>query len=134
MRIAHALAAALSLTFLAHFADAGQRQYRVTQRQATSSAFADSYEEAVANKDRKVLVVLGADWCHYCRVLKEHLQKADLKGYVVCVIDVDDRPDLKKKHGAKSMPTSVVIVNGKEESRKIGFARAEYDAWLEENR
>jgi thiol-disulfide isomerase/thioredoxin len=134
MRLAYTLAATLSLASLAHFANAGQYQPPSANWQAKSSAFADSYEEAVANKDRKILVVLGADWCHYCVMLKEHLKKANLKGYFVCLVDVEERPDLKKKHGAKSMPTSILIVNGKEESRKTGFSNAEYDAWLDDNR
>jgi len=97
-------------------------------------AFVKTYEEAMAVRDAKVLVVFGADWCHYCTLLKEHLVKSDLKGRLVCVVDTDARPELKKKHQVRSLPTSVIVENGKETARKVGFIGPDYDSWLERNK
>lgn len=104
------------------------------QARCAEPVFVESYEEAVSKEDAKVLVIFGAKWCKYCRVLKEDLKSLDLDGYTVCIVDVDARKDLARKHETRSLPTSVVIENNKEASRRAGYEKEEYQAWLNSNR
>jgi len=98
------------------------------------SRFTEDYEEAMREKDRKVILVFGADWCPHCVVLKKHLKEMNLDGYLVCTLDVDENRDVKRKHGARMLPTSIIMEDGKEVSRHVGFDKKFYDAWVEENR
>jgi thioredoxin-like negative regulator of GroEL len=102
--------------------------------QTEKPRFTKDYEEAMREKDRKVILVFGADWCPACVVLKKHLEGMNLDGYLVCVLDVDESRDIKRKHGARMLPTSIIMEDGKEVSRHVGFDKQYYDAWVEENR
>lgn len=94
----------------------------------------DDYEEAMKEAERKVILVFGAEWCPHCVLLKDHLGNMNLDGYLICVVDVDDHKELKRKYKARSLPTSVMLDAGKEVSRKVGFQKAEYEEWIESNR
>jgi thioredoxin 1 len=96
--------------------------------------FTEDYEEAMREKDRKVILVFGADWCPHCVVLKKHLEGMNLDGYLVCTVDVDKNRDLKRKHRVRALPTSIIMEDGSEVSRQRGFEKGPYDAWVEENR
>jgi thioredoxin-like negative regulator of GroEL len=96
--------------------------------------FTEDYEEAMREKDRKVILVFGADWCPACVMLKKHLKEMSLDGYLVCTLDVDENRGVKRKRGARMLPTSIIMEDGKEVSRHVGFDKKSYDAWVEENR
>lgn len=104
------------------------------QARCAEPVFVESYEEAISKEDARVLVIFGAKWCKYCRILKEDLDSLDLDGYTVCVVDVDSRKDLARKHETKSLPTSLVLENKKEVSRHVGYEKEGYQAWLNSNR
>jgi thiol-disulfide isomerase/thioredoxin len=107
----------------------------LTNAQQTSGiSYVDNYEQAVEMKDKKILVVFGADWCKYCQDLKRDVHLLQLDGYVVCMIDADERLDLKTKHSFKMLPTSLIIFNKKEISRKSGYSKQDYGGWLEKQK
>jgi len=97
-------------------------------------AFTEDYEEAMSEKDRKVLLVFGAEWCPHCVTLKAHLKDVNLDGFLVCVLDVDKRKEMKSKHSLKALPTCIIVDKGEEVSRMRGFDKKKFDAWIEENR
>lgn len=101
---------------------------------ADKPVFTKDYEAAMQEKDGKVIVVFGAEWCPHCVVLKDHLKSMNLQGYTVCFVDVDEHKELKRKYGVRSLPTSIIFYQGKETSREKGFDKARYEAWVEENR
>jgi thiol-disulfide isomerase/thioredoxin len=92
--------------------------------------FVDKYEDAVAIQGKKILLVFGSEWCGYCTVLKRDLKDMKLDGYVVCIVDVDQRPDLKRLYHTSLLPTSVILKEGKEVSRKQGYSKDQYKNWL----
>jgi thioredoxin-like negative regulator of GroEL len=102
--------------------------------QTEKQRFTEDYEEAMREKDRKIILVFGADWCPHCVVLKKHLEGMNLDGYLVCTVDVEENRDIKRKHAVRMLPTSIIMENGKEASRHKGFDKKSYDAWVEENR
>lgn len=106
----------------------------MTQAQSAEPVFVENYEEAISKEDAKVLVIFGAKWCKYCRILKEDLDSLNLEDYTVCVVDADSRKDLTRKYGVRSLPTSVVVQGNKETSRKTGYEKEAYQAWLNSNR
>lgn len=66
-------------------------------------------------ENKKILLVFTADYCSWCKKLKEVLNKQEvisqLDEYIVCYIDVKNpkNKDLKIKHAAKSLPTCVIL-------------------------
>jgi len=64
-----------------------------------------------------------ADWCGPCKVMKPIFDEID-KDYVGKVefkkVDVDAEPALASQFGVMSIPTFVILKDGKEVSRKIG--------------
>jgi len=96
--------------------------------------FVNDYEKATSTKDKNVLVIIGTEWCGGCVRLKEALKSANLDDYVVCVVDAEERKDISKKHSVSAYPTSVILFNKEEMSRKKGYEKSSYDKWLEKNR
>jgi len=77
----------------------------------------------VINSDVPVLVDFSATWCGPCQRLKPtvHELAEEYAGkYKVCEVDVDEAPALVQKFRIMSVPTLVVMAEGKETVRLIG--------------
>lgn len=82
-----------------------------------------------------LLVIYSADYCAYCKLLKEEiLLQSSIDNAIICILDLEDNQKLAKRMGVKKLPTSVLLdVNGKEISRKIGYNQKEYLIWLDKH-
>jgi hypothetical protein len=96
-----------------------------------SSCVASEYD---ADKDQRVLLILGADWCIYCNKLKADMDTMDLSDYEVRVFNVDYNKDISARYRVSSLPTSIIILDGKEVSRKVGYIKSDYIKWLNSNK
>jgi thioredoxin 1 len=70
-----------------------------------------------------VLVDFTARWCGPCRALKPVLDSvaAEYAGRVtLAVVDVDDDPAIAEQFSVRSMPTCVVLRDGREVGRFVG--------------
>ena len=78
--------------------------------------------EAVKNSDKPVLLDFYADWCGPCRMVAPFVaQIADEHPeYLICKINVDNSPELAKEFGVMSIPTLVVMKEGKVVSQSAG--------------
>lgn len=82
----------------------------------------DNFEEQVLQSDKPVLLDFWASWCGPCRMVSPIIdeiadEKSDIK---VGKINVDEQPELAGAFQVMSIPTLVVMKNGKVANRTIG--------------
>lgn len=75
----------------------------------------NNFQSEVMNSDKPVLLDFWAPWCAPCRMVVPIIEeiaseRPDIK---VGKINVDEQPELTSKFGIMSIPTLVVMKNGK---------------------
>ena len=78
--------------------------------------------EQIKNSEKPVLLDFYADWCGPCRMVSPLVdQIADENPqYLVGKVNVDQEPELAQAFGVASIPTLVVIKDGKIANRSVG--------------
>ena len=78
--------------------------------------------EEVMKSGKKVLLDFYADWCGPCRMVSPLVDEiADENSqYLVGKINVDQEPELAQTFGVSSIPTLVVMKDGKVVSQSVG--------------
>ena len=87
----------------------------------------ENFESKVLNEKKPVLLDFFAVWCGPCQMLSPVVdeigeEKSDI---VVGKINVDDQPELANAFGVSSIPTLVVMKDGKEAARSVGLRSKE---------
>lgn len=77
-------------------------------------------EQKETLKPAKAIWAFQATWCGPCHQMDPVLTRLQAKGYRVRRIDVDQNPELARAYKVKSLPTFVILRNGKEVDRAIG--------------
>lgn len=82
----------------------------------------ENFEEEVLKADKKVLVDFYAEWCGPCKMLAPIVEEVaseneDLK---VVRINIDNEESIAMDYQIMSIPTLVLIKDGKEVDRVIG--------------
>ena len=70
-----------------------------------------------------VLVDLWAPWCRPCLMVAPHLEQLSVERagrLKVVKVNVDDNPRTQAMYGAQSIPTMVLLREGREVSRQVG--------------
>jgi len=82
-----------------------------------------NFEEEVLNSDKTVLIDFYADWCGPCKMFSPVVEAvaAENEDIKVVKIDVDNAQDIAIKYQVMSIPTTVVIKDGKEVNRAVGM-------------
>jgi len=79
----------------------------------------DNFKDLI-NAESKVLVDFYATWCGPCKMLGPILENFQSNVKVIKV-DTDEFDELSREYGVMSIPTLVLIENGQEVKRNVGF-------------
>ena len=82
-----------------------------------------NFEAEVMNSDKPVLIDFWAPWCGPCRMLSPTISEiAEEYGdkVKVCKVNVDEQGELASTFGVMSIPTLVVIKEGKIVNSVVG--------------
>jgi len=67
----------------------------------------------------KQLLYFSAPWCAPCRMLGPLLDELS-ETYPIRKINIDNQPEIAREYGITSIPTTVLLEDGKEKERKVG--------------
>lgn len=82
----------------------------------------NNFENEVIKSEKKVLLDFYADWCGPCRMVSPLVDEIAEENpqYLVGKINVDQEPELAGLFGVASIPTLVVMKDGKVVSQLAG--------------
>lgn len=83
----------------------------------------ENFEKEVLKSDKPVIVDFYADWCGPCRMMSPVIDEiAEEKADIIKVgkVNVDENQDLAMEYGVMSIPTIVLIKNGKVDKTFVG--------------
>ena len=82
----------------------------------------ENFVSEVLNAESKVLLDFWAPWCGPCRMVVPIVEEiaAERSDIKVGKVNVDEEPELASKFGVMSIPTLVVMENGKIANQAVG--------------
>ena len=82
----------------------------------------ENFESEVINSKEPVMIDFFANWCGPCKMMSPVIDEIaeELQNIKVGKINVDENQDLATKYNAMSIPTIVIIKDGKEIKRFVG--------------
>lgn len=88
----------------------------------------DNFEQEVMKSDKPVLLDFWAEWCGPCRMVGpvvEEISKDVIGKAKVGKINVDEEMELAQAFNVMSIPTLIVVKDGKVANQTVGFQSKE---------
>lgn len=84
------------------------------------------FNEEVKVSQTPVFVNFYATWCMPCRMFSDQLSQVSETDPNINIVrlDVDQNPEVSRNYGVMSIPTSIVLKDGKEVERVVGYRQA----------
>ena len=82
----------------------------------------ENFENEVMKSDKPVLIDFWAAWCGPCRMVSPIVDEigAEEPSIKVGKLDVDAHPEIAQKFGVMSIPTLILMKDGKVAQRVVG--------------
>ena len=84
----------------------------------------ENYESEVLKSEKPVIIDFYADWCGPCRMMSpiiDEIAEEMHENIKVGKVNVDENQELAMEYGIMSIPTIVIIKNGKAEKTLVGL-------------
>lgn len=84
----------------------------------------NNFNQEVLASDRPVLIDFWAPWCGPCRMFSpviEEISEENIGTLKVGKINIDEEPELAQQFGIMSIPTIVLMKNGKAVASSVGM-------------
>lgn len=83
----------------------------------------NNFESEVLNSEKPVLLDFWAAWCGPCKMLAPVIDELakEMTDAKICKVNVDEEPELARQFQVMSIPTLVVIKDGKTVATSVGF-------------
>jgi thioredoxin 1 len=88
-----------------------------------SSLTTSTFDEYVTTADRPVVVDFWAEWCGPCKMIApvlEEIATEQQDRLRVAKVNVDENPELARRYDVLSIPTLLVLKEGKPLARIVG--------------
>ena len=83
----------------------------------------ENFSPEVLRSRKPVFVYFWAEWCHQCSTVGPVLEQlANEYGtrVKVCMVNIDEQPELATEYGVRAIPTVVVIRDGEVADQIVG--------------
>lgn len=81
-----------------------------------------TFDEEVLKSEKPVFIDFFATWCGPCKMLSPIVEQlaAEVDDVKICKVDVDQEPELAAAFGVSSIPTLVLMKDGKLVDQRLG--------------
>jgi len=73
----------------------------------------------------KQLLYFSAPWCNPCKMLSPLMEEL-AQSYPIKKINIDNQPEFAREYNITSIPTTILLEDGKEKERKTGAQSKSY--------